>query len=172
MNTKKCLITIVSVLLMTAVMHAQEASDLTAEKQLAQRKAELDAREKALNEREKTLAEKERATANSARRPREKAGAKAKQQQQQQAHAKAKQEQAKAEATARKMREPFWKRFDEAMTRTVRHAGLHAARADTPAPTPAAFRRRHSIHRHFRPAIGKSAARRSSVIRASLRLGR
>ena len=81
MNTKKCLITIVSVLLMTAVMHAQEASDLTAEKQLAQRKAELDAREKALNEREKTLAEKERATANSTRRSREKAGAKAKQQQ-------------------------------------------------------------------------------------------
>ena len=68
MNTKKYLITIVSGLLMTAVMHAQEASDLTAEKQLAQRKAELDAREKALNEREKTLAEKERATANSTRR--------------------------------------------------------------------------------------------------------
>ena len=59
MNTKKCLITIVSVLFMTAGMHAQEASDLTAEKQLAQRKAELDAREKALNEREKILAEKE-----------------------------------------------------------------------------------------------------------------
>ena len=78
LNTKKCLITIVSVLLMTAVMHAQEASDLTAEKQLAQRKAELDAREKALNEREKTLAEKERATANSTSRSREKAGAKAK----------------------------------------------------------------------------------------------
>ena len=62
LNTKKCLITILSVLLMTAVMHAQEASDLTAEKQLAQRKAELDAREKALNEREKTLAEKEKAS--------------------------------------------------------------------------------------------------------------
>ena len=60
MNTKKCLITIVSGILITAVAHAQEASeDLTAEQhQLAQRKAELDAREKALNEREKTLAEK------------------------------------------------------------------------------------------------------------------
>src|SRR4029077_16244322 len=82
LNTKKCLITIVSALLMTAVMHAQEASDLTAERQqLAQRKAELDAREKALNEREKTLTEKERDTANSTRRSREKAGAKAKQQQ-------------------------------------------------------------------------------------------
>src|ERR1700738_93590 len=34
LNTKKCLITIVSVLLMTAVMHAQDASDLTAEKAL------------------------------------------------------------------------------------------------------------------------------------------
>ena len=78
MNTKKCLITIVSVLLMTAVMHAQEASDLTAEKQLAQRKAELDAREKALNEREKTLAEKERATANSPLRSSEKGKDKAK----------------------------------------------------------------------------------------------
>src|SRR4029077_5545809 len=66
LNTKKCLITIVSGILITAVAHAQEASeDLTAEQhQLAQRKAELDAREKALNEREKTLAEKERATAN------------------------------------------------------------------------------------------------------------
>jgi Putative beta-barrel porin-2, OmpL-like. bbp2 len=112
LNTKKCLITIVSALLMTAVMHAQEASDLTAEKQLAQRKAELDAREKALNEREKTLAEKERATANSTRRSREKAGAKAKQQQ---ANAQSKEEQAKAEVIARKMHEPFWKRLDEAM---------------------------------------------------------
>src|SRR6478609_1542466 len=94
LNIKKYLITIVSGLLMTAVMHAQEASDLTAEKQLAQRKAELDAREKALNEREKALAEKERATANSTRRSRKKAGAKAKQQ-----HAKAQstEEQAKAE---------------------------------------------------------------------------
>src|SRR6185436_16450121 len=81
LNTKKCLITIVSVLLMTAVMDAQEASDLTAEKQLAQRKAELDAREKALNEREKTLAEKERATASSTLRSREKGKAKARQEQ-------------------------------------------------------------------------------------------
>ena len=93
-------------------MHAQEASDLTAEKQLAQRKAELDAREKALNEREKTLAEKERATASSTRRSREKAGAKAKQQQ---AKDQSKEEQAKAEVIARKMHEPFWKRLDEAM---------------------------------------------------------
>jgi hypothetical protein len=103
---------IVSVLLITAVTHAQEASDLTTEKQLAQRKAELDAREKALNEREKTLAEKERGTTNSTRRSREKAGAKAKQQQ---AKAQSKEEQAKAEVAARKLKEPFWKRFDEAM---------------------------------------------------------
>ena len=55
MNIKKCLITIVSGILIAAVTHAQEASEgLTAEQhQLAQRKAELDAREKALDEREK-----------------------------------------------------------------------------------------------------------------------
>src|ERR1700686_515143 len=133
LNTKKCLITIVSVLLMTAVMHAQEASDLTAEKQLAQRKAELDAREKALNEREKTLAEKERATANSTRRSREKAGAKARQQQ---AKAQSKEEQAKAEVIARKMHEPFWKRLDEAMLEQLSTpAYTPPAPSATPAPT-------------------------------------
>jgi putative OmpL-like beta-barrel porin-2 len=111
LNTKKCLITIVLGILITAVTHAQEASDLTAEKQLAQRKAELDAREKALNEREKTLAEKERATANSTRRSREKAGAKAKQQQ---AKAQSEEERAKAARAEKKLHEPFWKRLDEA----------------------------------------------------------
>ena len=136
MNTKKCLITIVSVLLMTAVMHAQEASDLTAEKQLAQRKAELDAREKALNEREKTLAEKERATANSTRRSREKAGAKARQQQ---AKAQSKEEQAKAEVIARKMHEPFWKRLDEAM---LEQLGTPAYTPPAPSATPAPTTRR------------------------------
>src|SRR4029079_2987422 len=100
LNTKKCLITIVSVLLMTAVMHAQEASDLTAEKQLAQRKAELDAREKALNEREKILAEKERAMANSTPRSREKAGAKTKQQE---AKTQSTEEQAKAARAEKKL---------------------------------------------------------------------
>ena len=130
MNTKKCLITIVSVLLMTAVMHAQEASDLTAEKQLAQRKAELDAREKALNEREKTLAEKERATANSTRRSREKAGAKAKQQQ---AEAQSKEEQAKAAAAEKKLHEPFLKRLDEAF---LEQLGTPANTPPEPAATP------------------------------------
>jgi hypothetical protein len=136
LNTKKCLITIVSVLLMTAVMHAQEASDLTAEKQLAQRKAELDAREKALNEREKTLAEKERATANSTRRSREKAGAKAKQQQ---AKAQSTEEQAKAEVIARKMQDPFWKRLDEAM---LEQLGTPAYTPPAPGATPAPTTRR------------------------------
>src|ERR1700730_13264304 len=75
LNTKKCLITIVSALLMTAVM---------------------DAREKALNEREKTLAKRERSIANSTRRSREKAGAKAKQQQ---PKADSEEEQAKAAAS-------------------------------------------------------------------------
>jgi hypothetical protein len=130
LNTKKCLITIVSVLLMTAVMHAQEASDLTAEKQLAQRKAELDAREKALNEREKTLAEKERATANSTRRSREKAGAKAKQQQ---AEAQSKEEQAKAAAAEKKLHEPFLKRLDEAF---LEQLGTPANTPPEPAATP------------------------------------
>ena len=121
---------------MTAVMHAQEASDLTAEKQLAQRKAELDAREKALNEREKTLAEKERATANSTRRSREKAGAKAKQQQ---AKAQSEEEQAKAEVIARKMHEPFWKRLDEAM---LEQLGTPAYTPPAPGATPAPTTRR------------------------------
>ena len=121
---------------MTAVMHAQEASDLTAEKQLAQRKAELDAREKALNEREKTLAEKERATANSTRRSREKAGAKARQQQ---AKAQSKEEQAKAEVIARKMHEPFWKRLDEAM---LEQLGTPAYTSPAPGATPAPSTRR------------------------------
>src|SRR6476620_9789243 len=133
LNTKKCLITIESALLMTAVMHAQEASDLTAEKQLAQRKAELDAREKALNEREKTLAEKERATANSTQRSREKAGAKAKQEQ---AKAQSKEEQAKAEVIARKMHEPFWKRLDEAM---LEQLGTPAYTPPAAGATPAPF---------------------------------
>jgi hypothetical protein len=78
MNIKKCLITIVSGILITAVTHGQEASeDLTAEQhQLAQLKAELDAREKALDRREKMLAEKERATASSTSPSREKGKAK------------------------------------------------------------------------------------------------
>src|SRR5260370_19961395 len=112
LNTKKCLITIVSAILMTAVMHAQEASDLTAEKQLAQRKAELDAREKALDEREKMLAEKERATASSTLRSREKGKAKARQEQ---TKAQSKEEQAKAARAEKKLHEPFWQRLDEAI---------------------------------------------------------
>ena len=113
MNIKKCLITIVSAILITAVTHAQETSeDLTAEKhQLAQRKAELDAREKALNKREKTLAEKERATANSTLRSREKGRAKAKQQQ---AKAQSQEEQAKAARAEKKLHEPFAQRLGEA----------------------------------------------------------
>jgi hypothetical protein len=111
LNTKKCLITIVSAILMTAVMHAQEASDLTTEQGLAQRKAELDAREKALNEREKRLAEKERATANSPLRSREKAGAKTKQQE---AKAQRTEEQAKAARAEKKLHEPFAQRLGEA----------------------------------------------------------
>jgi Putative beta-barrel porin-2, OmpL-like. bbp2 len=130
LNTKKCLITIVSVLLMTAVMHAQEASDLTAEKQLAQRKAALDAREKALNEREKTLAEKERATANSTLRSREKGKAKARQEQ---TKAQTNEEQAKAAAADKKLREPFWKRLDEAM---LEQLGTPAYTPPAPGATP------------------------------------
>jgi len=113
MNIKKCLITIVSGILIAAVTHAQEASEgLTAEQhQLAQRKAELDAREKALDEREKMLTEKERATANSTLRSREKRKAKAKHQQ---TIAQSQEEQAKAPRAEKKLHEPFFQRLDEA----------------------------------------------------------
>src|SRR5580765_7313694 len=75
LNIEKCLITTVSAILITGVMHAQRApEDLAAEKRhLAQEKAELDAREKALNRREKILAQKEKAIADSAPRSHEKA---------------------------------------------------------------------------------------------------
>src|SRR6478735_4086973 len=113
MNIKKCLITIMSGVLITAVTHAQEASeDLTAEKrQLAQQKAELDAREKALDRREKKLAEKEKATASSTSRSPEKEKAKAKHQQ---TMAQIQEEQAKAARAEKKLHEPFLKRLDEA----------------------------------------------------------
>ena len=113
MNTKKCLITIVSAVLVTAVTHAQQTSeDLAAEKrQLAQEKAELDAREKALNRREKILAEKERAVANSDLPSREKGKAKAKHQQ---AIAQSQEEQAKAERAEKKLHEPFAQRLGQA----------------------------------------------------------
>ena len=126
MNTKKCLITIVSAILITAVTHAQEASeDLTAEQQqLAQRKAELDAREKALNKREKILAEKERATANSTLRSREKGKAKAKHQQ---AIAQSQEEQAKAARAEKKLHEPFVQRLGRSVSGAIGHARLHAA---------------------------------------------
>ena len=94
-----------------SVAHAQEASDLTAEEQLAQRKAELDAREKTLNKREKILAEKERAIADSTLRSREKAGAKTKQQE---AKAQRTEEQAKAARAEKKLHEPFAQRLGEA----------------------------------------------------------
>ena len=113
MNIKKCLITIVSAIFITAVTHAQEASeDLTAEKhQLAQQKAELDAREKALDRREKKLAEKEKATASSTLQTREKGKAKAKHQQ---TIAQSQEEQAKAARAEKKLHEPFFQRLDEA----------------------------------------------------------
>src|SRR6478752_712072 len=113
MNIKKCLITIVSTIFITAVTHAQEASeDLTAEKrQLAQQKAELDAREKALDRREKKLAEKEKATASSTLRTPEKGKATAKHQQ---AIAQSQEEQAKAARAEKKLHEPFFQRLDEA----------------------------------------------------------
>ena len=113
MNTKKCLITIVSATLITAVMHAQEASEdlATEQQQLAQREAELDAREKALDAREKKLAEKERTIANSTSRPREKEKAKVRQEQ---AKAQSTEEQAKAARAEKKLREPFFQRLDEA----------------------------------------------------------
>jgi Putative beta-barrel porin-2, OmpL-like. bbp2 len=113
LNTKKCLITIVSAIFITAVARAQEASqDLIAEQQqLAQRKAELDAREKALNRREKILAEKEKAVANSAPRSREEGKSRARKEE---AKAESKEEQEKAARAEKKLHEPFLKRLDEA----------------------------------------------------------
>jgi hypothetical protein len=113
LNTNKCLITIASAILITAVTHAQEApEDLAAEKrQLAQEKAELDAREKALARREKILAEKEKAVADSAPRFREKEKAKVKHEQ---AKAESNEELTKAERAEKKLHEPFFKRLDEA----------------------------------------------------------
>jgi putative OmpL-like beta-barrel porin-2 len=132
LNTKKCLITIVSAILITAVTHAQEASeDLTAEQhQLAQRKAELDAREKALNEREKMLAEKERATASSTLRSREKGKAKAKHQQ---TIAQSQEEQAKAARAEKKLHEPFVQRLGEAF---LEQLGTPAYTPPEPGATP------------------------------------
>ena len=104
--------TLASTIIITGVMHAQDTSQgLTAEQQLAQRKAELDARESALDKREKIVAEKERAIAHLSVRSREKAEAKAKQQQ---ADVKSKEEQAKAERAEKKLHEPFFQRLDEA----------------------------------------------------------
>ena len=100
-------------ILITAVMHAQEApEDLAAEQQqIAQRKAELDAREKALDEREKRLAQKESAPANSTLHSRKNARAKVRYEQ---ARAQSTEEQAKAARAEKKLHEPFLKRLDEA----------------------------------------------------------
>jgi multidrug efflux pump subunit AcrA (membrane-fusion protein) len=131
LNTKKCLITIVSAIFIAAVTQAQEASEgLTAEKQLAQRKAELDARERALNEREKMLAEKERATASSTSRSREKAKAKAKHQQ---TIAQSQEEQAKAARAEKKLHEPFAQRLGEAF---LEQLGTAAYTPPEPGATP------------------------------------
>jgi len=111
MNTKKCLITIVSATLSTALMHAQPASENLTTQQLAQRKAELDAREKALNEREKILAKKERAIAHATVRSREKGKAKAGHEG---AIVQTKEEQAKAARAEKKLHEPFVQRLGEA----------------------------------------------------------
>jgi len=129
MNIKKCLITIVSAIFITAVTHAQEPSEsLTAEQQLAQRKAELDAREKALDKREKMLAAKERATANSTPRSHEKEKAKVRQEQ-----AQITEEQAKAARAEKKLHEPFVQRLGEAF---LEQLGTAAYTPPEPGATP------------------------------------
>jgi hypothetical protein len=132
MNIKKCLITIASGILITAVTQAQEASeDLTAEQQqLAQRKAELDAREKALDRREKILAEKEKAAANSALRSGEKGKAKVRHEQ---AKAQSKEEEAKAARAEKKLHEPFAQRLGEAF---LEQLGTAAYTPPEPGATP------------------------------------
>jgi hypothetical protein len=111
-------------------MHAQEASDLTAEKQLAQRKAELDAREKALDRREKKLAEKEKATASSTSRSREEGKARAKHQQ---TIAQSTEEQTKAARAEKKLHEPFAQRLGEAF---LEQLGTAAYTPPEPGATP------------------------------------
>jgi hypothetical protein len=97
---------------MTGVMDAQEVSeDSTAQQDLAQRKAQLDAREKALDAREKALAEREKAIAKSSPRSHQKAVAKPKQQQ---AKTQSEEEQAKSARGEKKLREPFAQRLDQA----------------------------------------------------------
>jgi Putative beta-barrel porin-2, OmpL-like. bbp2 len=124
LNTKKCLIAVAAIFI-TAVMQAQQApQDLTAEQQLAQRKAELDAREKALDRREKILAQKEKAVADSAPRSRETAKAKVRHEQ---AKDEGNEEQAKAARAEKKLHEPFFQRLDEAFLEQL----------GTPAYTPA-----------------------------------
>jgi hypothetical protein len=132
MNIKKCLIMILSGILITAVTHAQETSeDLAAEKrQLDQEKAELDAREKALNRREKILAQKEKANADSAPRSREGGKATVKHQQ---AIAESQEEQAKAARAEKKLHEPFFQRLDEAF---LEQLGTPAYTPPEPGATP------------------------------------
>src|SRR5438067_10403013 len=60
---------ILSMLIPLAMICSCQKKDSAAERQLAQRKAELDTREKALDEREKALAEREKATTNIRRIP-------------------------------------------------------------------------------------------------------
>ena len=105
MRPNKCLIMILSAMFVTAAMYAQQATErFTAEQQLAQRKAALDAREKALNEREKTLAKREKAIATSALRSGQKARTKTRQEQ---AKTQSAEEQAKAARAEKKLHEPF-----------------------------------------------------------------
>jgi len=113
MNIEKCLMAIVSGMLITAVTHAKQASeDLGAERQqLARLKAELDAREKALDRREKILAQKEKAIADSPPRSGEKGKAKVRHEQ---LSAKRSEEQAKAARAEKKLHESFFQRLDEA----------------------------------------------------------
>jgi len=127
----KNLIAIICATVLIQVAYGQEASkDSTAEQQLAQRKAELDAREKALDEREKKLAEKERATANSTLRSREKEKTKVRHEQ---AKAESKEEQAKTARAEKKLHEPFWKRLDEAF---LEQLGTPAYTPPEPGSTP------------------------------------
>jgi hypothetical protein len=113
LSTKKCLITIVSATLITAVMHAQETSeDLAAERrQIARLKAELHAREKALDKREKILGQKEKAVADSPSRSGDKGKATVRCGQ---TRVESREEQGKAARAKEKLHEPFAQRLGEA----------------------------------------------------------
>jgi hypothetical protein len=85
------------------------------------------------------------------------------------AEAQVKEEQEKAEIIARKMKEPFWKRLDEAMLEQLERPLTHCPHRGQRRLL-GASRQRRSTHRRFQPAIGRLVVARSSGTPANSRL--